>query len=307
MEAPGRLRDRPAVPDPALRRRVEPRGDDRAGPPARPVPGRRARPARSASSSTARTSSSYVAGFRPPHATDVSGDEKRARNAVSSVNKAGLLIGAPTDDRFEISEAIESLLPARAAPGAAGEPAARPTTPTREEADDAAVREFEPAAERRAIRRGGAAHETERADVDDGRGRAELTRARASSPQGVVAAPSDDTLQWRAELLQLVNWGGFSGRVTVDLHGDATMISGASGVGKSTVLDAYTALMMPSDTKFNGASNDAVAGRARGAGPAQPAVLPARCGRRGRRPAHRAPGRDSCSAARAATPGARSR
>ena len=84
--------------------------------------------------------------------------------------------------------------------------------------------------------------------------------------QGVVATPSDDTLQWRAELLQLVNWGGFSGRVQVDLHGDATMISGASGVGKSTVLDAYTALMMPSDTKFNGASNDAAAGRARGAG-----------------------------------------
>ncbi len=84
--------------------------------------------------------------------------------------------------------------------------------------------------------------------------------------QGVVATPSDDTLQWRAELLQLVNWGGFSGRVQVDLHGDATMISGASGVGKSTVLDAYTALMMPSDTKFNGASNDAAAGRARGVG-----------------------------------------
>jgi hypothetical protein len=53
----------------------------------------------------------YVAGFRPTHATDVSGDEKRARNAVSSVNKAGLLIGSPTGHRFEISEAIESLLP----------------------------------------------------------------------------------------------------------------------------------------------------------------------------------------------------
>ena len=53
----------------------------------------------------------YVAGFRPAHATDVSCDEKRARNAVSSVNKAGLLIGSPGDDRFEISEAIESLLP----------------------------------------------------------------------------------------------------------------------------------------------------------------------------------------------------
>jgi hypothetical protein len=53
----------------------------------------------------------YVAGFRPAHATDVSGDEKRARNAVANVNRAGLLIGAPTDHRFEVSEAIESLLP----------------------------------------------------------------------------------------------------------------------------------------------------------------------------------------------------
>lgn len=82
----------------------------------------------------------------------------------------------------------------------------------------------------------------------------------------VVAAPADDTVQWRASLLQLVNWGGFGGLTTVPLGGDATMISGASGVGKSTILDAYTALMMPSDTKFNGASNDAVAGRARSAG-----------------------------------------
>ena len=53
----------------------------------------------------------YVAGFRPPHATDVAGDEKRARNAVASIVKAGLLIGAATDERFEISEAIEPLLP----------------------------------------------------------------------------------------------------------------------------------------------------------------------------------------------------
>ncbi|NYG60777.1 uncharacterized protein YPO0396, partial [Nocardioides daedukensis] len=81
-----------------------------------------------------------------------------------------------------------------------------------------------------------------------------------------VLTPHDDTVQWRAALLQLVNWGGFSGLTTVPLRGDATMISGASGVGKSTILDAYTALMMPSDTKFNGASNDAVAGRARSVG-----------------------------------------
>lgn len=53
----------------------------------------------------------YVASFRPAHATDEAGDEKRARNAVLSINKAGLLIGAAGDDRFEISEAVEPLLP----------------------------------------------------------------------------------------------------------------------------------------------------------------------------------------------------
>ena len=49
--------------------------------------------------------------FRPLHATDESGDEKRARNALLSVLKAGLLIGAAGDDRYEISEAVEPLLP----------------------------------------------------------------------------------------------------------------------------------------------------------------------------------------------------
>jgi len=53
----------------------------------------------------------YVASFRPAHATDEAGDEKRARNAVVSVVKAGLLIGTSADDRYEISEAVESLLP----------------------------------------------------------------------------------------------------------------------------------------------------------------------------------------------------
>ncbi|WP_436700337.1 ATP-binding protein [Nocardioides sp. BYT-33-1] len=94
----------------------------------------------------------------------------------------------------------------------------------------------------------------------------EGTTADGLFAEQTVAAPVDDTVQWRASLLQLVNWGGFGGLTTVPLAGDATMISGASGVGKSTILDAYTALMMPSDTKFNGASNDAVAGRARSAG-----------------------------------------
>ncbi|GGD30769.1 DUF4194 domain-containing protein [Nocardioides daphniae] len=53
----------------------------------------------------------HVASFRPLHATDESGDEKRARNAVLSIVKSGLLIGAAGDDRYEISEAVEPLLP----------------------------------------------------------------------------------------------------------------------------------------------------------------------------------------------------
>ncbi|MBM0255557.1 SbcC/MukB-like Walker B domain-containing protein [Micromonospora sp. 4G55] len=80
-----------------------------------------------------------------------------------------------------------------------------------------------------------------------------------------IAGATASTLQWKAEAFQLVNWGGFEGRVRFDFHSGATLISGASGTGKSTLLDAYIALMMPSDTPFNGASNDAVAGRARSA------------------------------------------
>ena len=53
---------------------------------------------------------------------------------------------------------------------------------------------------------------------------------------GPDGRPADDTVQWRAALLQLVNWGGFGGLTTVPLNGDATMISGASGVGKSTAM-----------------------------------------------------------------------
>lgn len=80
-----------------------------------------------------------------------------------------------------------------------------------------------------------------------------------------VDGATESTSQWKAETCQLVNWGGFEGRIRFDFHPGATLISGASGTGKSTLLDAYIALMMPSDTAFNGASNDAVGGRARSA------------------------------------------
>ena len=87
----------------------------------------------------------------------------------------------------------------------------------------------------------------------------ELTLPIAASPS---TAAANEHAQWRIESLQMVNWGGFHGPHEVRLHHGSTLMSGASGSGKSTVLDAYIALMMPSDTPFNGASNDA-AGRAR--------------------------------------------
>jgi uncharacterized protein YPO0396 len=71
--------------------------------------------------------------------------------------------------------------------------------------------------------------------------------------------------QWKVESLQLVNWGGFHGWATVGFAPTATLLSGASGTGKSTLLDAYVAVMMDSSVPFNGASNDATVGRARGA------------------------------------------
>jgi uncharacterized protein YPO0396 len=80
-----------------------------------------------------------------------------------------------------------------------------------------------------------------------------------------ISATANAPVQWKAESFHLVNWGGFEGQARFDFHRGATLISGASGTGKSTLLDAYIALMMPADTPFNGASNDAVTGRARNA------------------------------------------
>lgn len=83
------------------------------------------------------------------------------------------------------------------------------------------------------------------------------------SPDSSTPKPNRDSRQWRAERFQAINWGGFSGHAKFDFAPEATMVTGPSGAGKSTLLDAYIALMMPSDTAFNGASNAASVGRAR--------------------------------------------
>ncbi len=84
-------------------------------------------------------------------------------------------------------------------------------------------------------------------------------------PLMYLEGATEGTTQWKAETLQMINWGGFQGPTRVGLALTSTLLSGASGTGKSTLLDAYLALMMPSDAPFNGASNDATTGRARSA------------------------------------------
>jgi hypothetical protein len=53
----------------------------------------------------------HVVALRPPHATDHVADGRRATKAIESLNRAGLLIGASTADRFEVSSAVEVVLP----------------------------------------------------------------------------------------------------------------------------------------------------------------------------------------------------
>lgn len=53
----------------------------------------------------------HVATLRPAHATDQAADGRRATKAIERLNQAGLLIGAYTADRFEVSPAIDVVLP----------------------------------------------------------------------------------------------------------------------------------------------------------------------------------------------------
>ena len=53
----------------------------------------------------------HIASLRPPHATDQVGDARRSVKAVESLLRAGLLIGASTAERFEVSRAVDVVLP----------------------------------------------------------------------------------------------------------------------------------------------------------------------------------------------------
>ena len=76
--------------------------------------------------------------------------------------------------------------------------------------------------------------------------------------------------QWRMSRMQVYNWGTFCGYhdfpiLPNDAEGNPAviMITGESGTGKSTLLDAKTAVLMPYNVRFNAASNRTTKGRAR--------------------------------------------
>lgn len=63
--------------------------------------------------------------------------------------------------------------------------------------------------------------------------------------------------QWRLAQVELVNWGTFAGHVTVDVARAGHLFTGASGSGKSSLLDAIAAVLTPDRwLRLNAAAQD---------------------------------------------------
>ncbi|QGF22854.1 ATP-binding protein [Raineyella fluvialis] len=67
---------------------------------------------------------------------------------------------------------------------------------------------------------------------------------------------TDGPDQWRISAVQVVNWGGYGGHHIMQVRRDGTAILGPTGMGKSTILDAMSAVMMPNPPAFNRAARD---------------------------------------------------
>lgn len=66
--------------------------------------------------------------------------------------------------------------------------------------------------------------------------------------------------QWRLARVELVNWGTFAGHVVVDIARKGHLVTGASGSGKSSLLDAIAAVLTPDRwLRLNAAAQDGAA------------------------------------------------
>jgi uncharacterized protein YPO0396 len=64
--------------------------------------------------------------------------------------------------------------------------------------------------------------------------------------------------QWRLERLEVINWGTFHGHHILDVARKGFLLTGHSGSGKSSLVDAITAVLTPrGKTRFNAAAADA--------------------------------------------------
>lgn len=70
--------------------------------------------------------------------------------------------------------------------------------------------------------------------------------------------------QWRLERIELVNWGTFSNHHVIDVARKGYLLTGHSGSGKSSVVDAISAVLTPrGKLRFNAAAGDGTGGRDR--------------------------------------------
>lgn len=70
--------------------------------------------------------------------------------------------------------------------------------------------------------------------------------------------PGSHPGQWRLDRVELVNWGTFGGHHVVDIARRGFLLTGHSGSGKSSLVDAITAVFTPpAKIRFNAAAADA--------------------------------------------------
>ena len=62
--------------------------------------------------------------------------------------------------------------------------------------------------------------------------------------------------QWRLSRIELANWGTFNGHHVIDVARKGHLLTGASGSGKSSLLDAIAAVLTPGRIRFNAAAQD---------------------------------------------------